>query len=136
MNPNLSILYVEDEVRSRKVMEMLLKRRLNLSNVTIFENSEDFLARAEAIEPKPDIVFLDIHVPPLNGFEMLDILRQSQKFADTPIIALTASVMNEEVHKLRAAGFNGCLSKPLDMDTFPELMERLLEREEIWRITG
>lgn len=136
MNPNLSILYVEDEARSRKVMDMLLKRRMKLSNVAIFEDSEDFLARAEAIEPTPDIVFLDIHVPPLDGFQMLEILRQSPKFADTPIIALTASVMNEEVQRLRTAGFNGCLSKPLDMDTFPELIERLLEREEIWRIIG
>jgi len=128
------ILYVEDDSRNRRVMEMLLVKSMKLSHVTIFEDSTDFLARAEALDPVPNIIFLDIHVEPLDGFHMLDLLRGSARFGDSMIVALTASVMNEEVDQLRTAGFNGCLAKPIDSDTFPDLLTRIMNREEVWHI--
>lgn len=134
MNTQPAILYVEDEARSRRVMQMLLSIKMKLPHVTIFADSSDFLARAEALDPKPDVIFLDIHVDPYNGFEMLEMLRRSEKFHETHIIALTASVMNEEVHQLRGSGFDGCLSKPVDSDTFPELLSQIMQGEEIWRV--
>lgn len=129
------ILYVEDDPRSRKVMQMVTSD-MDLSQVIIFEDSVDFTARVSLLDPKPNIVFLDIHVPPYSGFEMLQMLRQMPEFADTPIVAMTASVMNEEVHQLRTAGFDGCLAKPLDMDTFPDLLNLILSGEKVWRISG
>jgi CheY-like chemotaxis protein len=128
------VLYVEDDPRSRRLMQMLLEGRMGLPNVIIFEDSTNFPERVDALYPKPDIIFLDIHVDPYDGFEMLAILRQFAWSHDTPIVAVTASVMNEEIHKLKAAGFNGCLSKPLDMTTFPELFTRILSMEPIWGI--
>ncbi len=128
------VLYVEDDPQSRRLMSMLLTGRMHLTGVQIFEDSQDFQAKIEGLVAKPDIIFLDIHVSPLNGFEMLQVLRQMDWLRDTPIIALTASVMNEEVHQLRSAGFNGCLSKPLDISTFPNTFQRILEGENVWRI--
>lgn len=129
-----SILYVEDDSRSRLVMKMILVNRLQLPYVTIFEDSVDFITRAEALEPRPDIVFLDIHVDPYNGFEMLEMLRQSNHFTETRIVALTASVMNEEVAKLKNSGFDGCLSKPVDSDMIPELLDQIMNGEKLWNI--
>ncbi len=129
------ILYVEDEVRSRKVMQMIAGD-MGIENLLIFEDSRDFLTRVQALDPKPDLVFLDIHVKPHNGFEMLEMLRQSRQFDHIPIVAMTASVMNEEVQQLRTAGFNGCLAKPIDIDTFPDSVERLMNGESVWRIVG
>jgi CheY-like chemotaxis protein len=136
MTNQLSVLYVEDDPQSRRVMNMVLKGRMGLSNVLMLEDSANFLAQVAALEPKPDIIFLDIHVEPYNGFEMLDMLRQQPWVNGTPIVALTASVMNEEVQQLRAAGFQACLAKPIDLDTFPEIFERILAGEAIWRITA
>lgn len=129
------VLYVEDEARSRRVMRMLFDS-MDLESGEIFEDSADFLARAEALDPKPDIVLLDIHVKPYNGFEMLEMLRQSPHYANTKIVALTASVMNEEVAKLKESSFDGCLSKPIDSDVFPEILNQIMQGEEIWRITS
>lgn len=129
-----TVLYVEDDAHSRKLMSMLLVGRMHLNNVSIFEDSSDFEAKVMALNPRPTIIFLDIHVTPLDGFQMLELLRQMPAFNDVPIIALTASVMNEEVHKLRGAGFNGCIAKPLDLTTFPDTFQRLLNGEAIWRI--
>ena len=135
MKTDLSVLYVEDDLMSRKVMGILLKSRLRLQNITILENSERFLERVHAIAPKPDVVFLDIHMVPIDGFEMLRILRESEQYKDIPVVAMTASVMNEEVAQLQSAGFDGCIAKPIDKDEFPNLLERIMEGETVWSIS-
>lgn len=128
------VLYVEDDIQSRRMMDMLLKGRMKLSSVTILEDSEQFIDRVNALNPKPDIILLDIHMKPYNGFEMLTMLREFEWAQNIPIVALTASVMNEEVHQLRQAGFDGCLGKPIDIVTFPDMFNRILDGESIWRI--
>jgi len=128
------VLYVEDDPQSRKLMNILLKGRMKLPYVTILEDSQDFLANMEALDPKPDVILLDIHLRPFNGFEMLSMLRELPWAKGTPIVALTASVMNEEVQRLRSMGFNGCLAKPIDLETFPETLQRIIDGETIWRI--
>lgn len=131
----LVILYVEDEARSRKVMKMIAAY-MGFSELVMFEDSSDFVTRVAALACKPDLIFLDIHVKPYNGFEMLAMLRQLHQFDNTPIVAMTASVMNEEIEQLRVAGFNGCLAKPIDMDSFPDSVNRILNGEAIWRIVS
>ena len=135
MDKNIVILYVEDDARSRKVMQMIAND-IGLTNLTIFEDSSDFKAKITALNPKPRVVFLDIHMSPHTGFEMLEILRQSKEFDGVPVVAMTASVMNEEVHQLRTCGFDGCLAKPIDFDTFPETLDHIISGEKIWRIVS
>jgi two-component system, sensor histidine kinase len=127
------VLYVEDEPRSRRVMQMIFDD-MGLEQTTIFEDSTDFMAKATALEPKPQVIFLDIHMKPYTGFEMLAMLRESGQFSGIPIVAMTASVMNEEVQQLREAGFDSCLSKPIDMDVFPDMLNRIMRGEKVWRI--
>jgi CheY-like chemotaxis protein len=136
MNREPVVLYVEDDPSSRKLMSLLLRGRMKLPHVTILEDSENFMAHVEVLNPKPDVIFLDIHVKPYDGFEMLEMLRQLPWTAHTPIIALTASVMNEEIQQLGTAGFNGCIAKPIDLNTFPETLERILDGEVLWRIVN
>jgi CheY-like chemotaxis protein len=128
------VLYVEDDAPSRRIMELLLEAEMGLTQVYIFEDSSDFLARVAALQPQPDIVLLDIHMTPYNGFEMLTMLRSLSDYRTKPIVALTASVMNEEVARLRTIGFNGVIPKPVDPDTFPRTLERILQGEQVWRI--
>ena len=132
MRNSLSVLYVEDDVNSQSIMSFLLTEALGLKHVTIFENSDNFMSRVHALTPRPEVILLDIHLKPYNGFEMLQMLRADPAFNDTPIVALTASVMNEEVQQLKTAGFNGVIAKPIDIDTFPMLLERVLNGEAIW----
>jgi len=134
MNQPISVLYVEDDPHSRTLMRMLLSGRMKLPNVTIFENSANFLAKVEALDPKPEVIFLDIHMQPDDGFAMLEMLQKLDWAQNTRVVALTASVMNEEVARLRESGFNGCLAKPIDLTTFPDTFQRIVEGEAIWRI--
>lgn len=132
---NPVILYVEDDMMSREVMTLLLKRRMKFEHVYVWEDSTDFANQLATLPQKPDIIFLDIHMEPMDGFGMLEILRAHPEFAKIPIVALTASVMNEEVTLLRTKGFDGALAKPVDQRNFPDILKRLLSGEQIWRIT-
>jgi len=134
MTNDPAILYVEDDPQSREIMRLLLVEMMGLSRVTFFEDSGNFQSHIESLVGKLDLVLLDIHVHPLDGFEMLNTLRTHPAFARTPVVALTASVMNEEVQKLRQAGFNGVIAKPINLDTLPDTLERILKGESIWRV--
>jgi CheY-like chemotaxis protein len=128
------VLYVEDEPMSRMVMSILLTKKLGLEDVTIFSDSSNFLERVKKLPQTPDVVFLDIHVPPYDGFQMLSMLRALPEYENVRVIALTASVMNEEVQELKEAGFDGGIAKPIDQSIFDTLLQRIMNGDEVWSI--
>jgi CheY-like chemotaxis protein len=128
-------LYVEDDPTSRAVMDMLVRYWFADAMLTIFEDSTDFITRLEGLSPEPTIIFLDIHMQPYSGFDMLNMIQEHQSYAGSTVIALTASVMNEEVQQLEAAGFNGAIAKPLDREVFPELVEQILDGKTVWYVS-
>ena len=134
MKQPYSLLYVEDDAGSQKVMRGLIELLSFPVSLTVFDDSTEFISRVEAISPQPDLFLLDIHVSPQNGFEMLQDLRQHNDFHQAMVVALTASVMNEEVKKLKEAGFDGVLAKPLKFHDFPQLIERIRSGERLWTV--
>ena len=131
-----TILYVEDEPENREIMRLLVEEILGYKDLAIFETSENFIERLEALPQQPNVILLDIHIVPHDGFQMLEMLRSHERYHDIPVAALTASVMNEEVDKLKKAGFDGVIAKPLDMDAFPMMLERIINGEKVWHIMG
>lgn len=132
MTANRSFLYVEDDTMSRLVMEKMITGLS--SRVTIYEDSSQFTERIDALEAIPDAVFLDVQIGPLNGFEMLKILRENSRFDAVPIIAMTASVTVSEINELKEAGFDGLIAKPVRKRIFPELLDRVLAGESVWYV--
>ncbi len=128
------ILYVDDDLNCREIVELVVNEMMTATTLSVMDDSANFQTRLEQLDPKPDVILLDINVEPLDGFAMLELLRASDSFRATPILALTASVMNEEVHRLKQAGFNGAFSKPLDIDQFPILIDQVLQGETVWNI--
>mgnify|MGYP005848038349 CR=1 FL=1 len=127
-------LYVEDDPLSREIMQVIMEHGMGVTTLEMFEDSVNFYQRVTALAHTPDVVLLDIHVQPLDGFEMLRVLRADPAFEATRIVALTASVMNEEVEKLRRSGFDGAIAKPLSIVSFPDLIERIIGGEMVWHI--
>ena len=134
MLKDVSFLYVEDDALSREVMQMLMENVLGVGQLVMFADSTDFMSRLRALPRRPDIILLDVHVQPYDGFEMLHMLRLDPAYQQAQVIALTASVMNEEVRQLRTSGFNGTIAKPLSLATFPALIERIVGGESVWHI--
>jgi CheY-like chemotaxis protein len=125
---------VEDDFSNRLVMKLLVEKTLNVKRYAIFEDSANFLSRVRNLPKRPDIILLDIHVSPLNGFQMLQEIRGDSVYFTTKVVALTASVMNEEVERLRKSGFDGAIGKPISLSTFPITIERIMNGESIWQL--
>lgn len=130
----LNILYVEDDPSSRKVVQMAERMNPGEFEITVFEDSRSFEQRLLELTPQPDLILLDIQVEPFTGFEMLQMIRTHRDYDSTPVVALTASVMNEEIQMLQNAGFHSIVSKPLNLDVFPDLIKRIMAGEEIWYV--
>lgn len=130
----LNILYVEDDANSRNVLRMAQRMSPELFDLTLFEDSYDFAARLTELDPQPDLILLDIHVDPYTGFDMLAMIRRQPVYDSTPVVALTASVMNEEIQMLQTAGFNSVLSKPVNLDEFPDQIQHIMNGEQIWYV--
>jgi len=124
--------YVEDEELSREVMEIVMTQAMDVEHLTIFHDSTDFLARVDALTPRPDVFLLDIRVGPVNGYEMLNLLRAHPEYRAARIVAVTASVMTEQIAHLRNAGFDAAIAKPVRVSSFPDVMACILQGEEVW----
>ena len=127
-------LYVEDDQLSREITKMLFENAMGVERLWIFEDSDNFIERIKSLPSMPDVVLLDIHMLPLSGFDMLDLIRDDSELNDIIVVALTASVMNQEVERIQSAGFNGAIGKPLSVTTFPELIMQILGGDEVWYI--
>ncbi|MCI0709725.1 MAG: response regulator [Chloroflexi bacterium] len=132
MSINPKILYIEDDVFSREIMTVLITEVLGYRDYVVYQDSSNFEEKLAAVPFVPDIIFLDIHVEPIDGFEMLKICRAKTHLDKTPIIALTASIMAEEVNDIRQEGFDGLVGKPINQMTFPDLLQRIIQGDEVW----
>ena len=127
-------LYVEDDPLSRQVMELMAGSVLGDVRLIVFENTENFMDRLAALDTIPDLILLDVHIRPVDGFEVLATLRLDERYAHVPVIALTASVMAEEIAHLHIGGFDGAIGKPISVSTFPGLIQRILAGEAVWHV--
>ena len=127
-------LYAEDDPFSRELMKMIAENILGAPDITIFDNSLDFLEKLKTLPRRPDVILLDIHMKPQNGFEVLKMLRADADYGSVKVIALTASVMNEEIAALKNSGFDGAIGKPFDIARFGTLMEMILNGQPVWQI--
>ena len=118
-----TILIVEDNEKNMKLARDVLQSRgyATLEAVT----GEDGVQLA--IQSKPDLVLMDIQLPGINGMEALRQLRADPLCAKIPVIAFTASVTPTDRSQISAAGFDGFISKPINLKEFLETVKRLLE---------
>ncbi len=128
-------LYVEDDPYSIKVMRMIFEKVMRIPTLIVFEGSDNFMQNLLELNTPPDVFLLDIQMKPYNGFELLHMIRADRRFRASKIVALTASVMGEEVDQLKRSGFDGAISKPIHITSFPGLINRVLNGENIWFVS-
>jgi two-component system cell cycle response regulator DivK len=118
-----TILIVEDNEKNMKLARDVLQSRgyATLEAVT----GEDGVRMA--IEKKPDLVLMDIQLPGINGIEALRRVRAEPACERIPVVAFTASVMSTDRSQISEAGFDGFLSKPINLKEFLDTVKRVLE---------
>lgn len=121
-----TILYVEDNTSNQKLMERLMSRYPAIDlHITSLGVQGLYLARSL----KPDLVILDVNLPGINGFELVQILKKDQGTAHIPVIALSANVLAYDIEKGVQSGFDRYLTKPLDLAQLINVFNEMMGRE-------
>jgi two-component system cell cycle response regulator DivK len=117
------VLYIEDNIDNMT----LVKRVLEIEGYEVIaaETGRDGLNKAQA--NFPDIVITDINLPDIDGYEITRILKSNHKTSHIPVVAMTANVMQKHRDSVAAAGCDGFISKPIDIDELPDLIESFLK---------
>jgi signal transduction histidine kinase len=117
--PPRTILYIEDDPASRSLVE----RTLRFAGFRVVTAERGLQGIDLARESPPDLVLVDINLPDLSGREVATMLRTDPRFERLPIVALTAQAMTEQRQMSIAAGIDGYLTKPLDVERLPRQLE-------------
>lgn len=112
--PN-TVLYIEDNPVNIRLVVSLLAKRPHLTLLTA-HNPKLGIELADA--HRPDVILLDINLPGMDGFEVLQRLRQQDWARTVPIIAVSANVLQRDIERGMTAGFHAYLTKPLDIRQF------------------
>ena len=117
------ILVVEDNALNIKLFcDLLTAHGHDAQPVT---DSRDALAAARTFAP--DLIITDIQLPHLSGIELMQLVRSDEQLADVPIMAVTAYAAQGDDERIRAAGAQSYVSKPISVARFVEAVEGLLE---------
>lgn len=128
---DVSVLIVEDNVRNYALLARLLSF-MGVRQTEWKRSGWHVLEFAQETMPQVDLILLDIHLPEEDGYEVLGRLRQDEYFRGTRIVAVTADITSANLARAQAAGFDGFLAKPIDVDHFPEQVRRILDGESVW----
>jgi len=119
------ILYIEDNPDNR----MLVRRVLMAEGYVLDEAADGPHGLQRAEENPPDLILMDINLPDLDGYEVTSRIKMVPRLAHIPIIAMTANVMQGDKEKSLAAGCDGYIQKPIDIDLLPEQVAKFLARK-------
>ncbi|MEA2218166.1 MAG: hypothetical protein QOJ35_792, partial [Solirubrobacteraceae bacterium] len=119
------VMIVDDDVRNVFALTSALEPRGMM--VRFAENGREAIESLDA-DPGVDLVLMDVMMPEMDGHETTRALREDARFADLPIIALTAKAMKGDREKSIAAGASDYITKPVDIDQLISLMRVWLYR--------
>ncbi len=109
------ILYIEDNLENRT----LVKRILEAESFVVLEADDGPSGMRVAEQEAPALILMDINLPEIDGYEVTAKLRQIPSLAHVPIVALTANVLKGDRERSLAAGCDGYIQKPVDVDLLP-----------------
>lgn len=119
------ILVVEDNEKSMKLFrDVLTARGYRTLEATSGEDAVEL-----ALSFGPALVLMDVQLPGIDGVEALERLRRDERTASIPVLALTAQAMQGDRERFLGAGFDGYLSKPVDIIELLDTVQRYCDRD-------
>lgn len=120
---NELILIVEDNEKNLKLARDVLR----FHGFRTIDAADGETGVRLATDALPQLILMDIQMPGIDGIETLRRIRADARTKHIPTVALTASVMSGDRERFDEAGFDGFISKPIDIKTFPDLVRAHLE---------
>jgi two-component system cell cycle response regulator DivK len=106
---------------------MLIRRVLEPEGYIVLEAPDGKTGLEMALADPPDLILMDINLPEVDGYVMTARIKSTPGLENIKIIALTANVMKGDREKTLAAGCDGYLQKPIDVDLLPEQIASFLK---------
>ena len=119
-----TVLYVEDNLATIALVESIFALRPNIRLITAMQGG---MAVELAREQQPDLVILDLHLPDINGEEVIHRLRDDPRTAEIPVVMYSADATERQVDRVLAAGAQAYLTKPARVSEFLGMLDRTLE---------
>ncbi len=120
--PGELVLVVDDHPLDLKLARTVLTNAgYAVDTATDAETTFEYLERA-----RPRLVLTDLTLPGIDGFEVIAMIKRDPRYREIPVIACTASGMDRDEVRARAAGCDDYLQKPFDLDHLIETVARLL----------
>lgn len=119
-----TILCIEDNIDNRT----LIRRVLNAEGYTVLEANNAAQAMEQLKAGSTNLILMDINIPDMDGYTLTAKIKSVPAYAGIPIIAVTANVMRGDREKSLAAGCDGYIQKPIDVDTLAQRIERYMRR--------
>jgi PAS domain S-box-containing protein len=123
-----TVLYIEDNIGNVRLMERLLTHRPNVRLITTLQGS---IGVELAQQHCPDLILLDVHIPDLSGYEVLERLHGDERTSSIPVVMLSADASHEQIQRFTEAGVRDYLTKPLDLTSFLSRLDQYLRESEV-----
>jgi CheY-like chemotaxis protein len=120
------ILVVEDNEKNMKLFRDVLQAK----GYDALEATSGEQAVELATEHTPDLILMDVQLPGIDGVEALGRIRADERTAAIPVVALTAQAMSGDRERFLESGFDGYISKPVDVLDFIQTVARYVEGDD------
>ena len=119
------VLIVEDNALNMRLFSDLLEA----TGYETLQCVDGAKAVGLALESHPDLIIMDIQLPEVSGLDITRWLKDDERTAAIPVLAVTAFAMRADEQRVREAGCEGYLSKPIQIATFIKAVEALMPKE-------
>lgn len=127
---NRHIFLVEDNQRNSAILRMLLEQHGARTEMDRW--GMDTVRRVRHFMPV-DIILMDLMLTPkITGYDVFDLLQAEADLRHIPVVAVSAADPGEALIRTKAHGFSGFFAKPINVDTFPEHIARIIEGEKVF----
>lgn len=118
-----TVLYIEDNASNMRLMTQILEKHTRLRLLTAYTAEQGLTL---ALTQKPQLILTDIHLPDMNGDQLLKALKSKTLTRDIPVIAITADALSQVIDAEQAFGFAAAITKPIELQTLMDVLRQHL----------
>ena len=119
------VLYIEDNISNIELIEQILSS--TRPGIKLIATAFGKECVPLALDHKPGLILLDLDLPDIHGSEVIELLRGNETTRDIPVVIITADAMQNQVNKMMKAGAKNYLTKPIEMNSFLEVVDEFVK---------
>ena len=129
----IKLLVAEDNPDDVEIAVRALRKSRLINDIRVVRDGEEALSLLfpdgdQDLDPfRPDLILLDLNLPKVSGFDVLDRIKTSDELSSIPVIVLTVSERQEDIARAYQLGANTYITKPVDFDGFTHAIDTLWE---------